>query len=93
MTASLILLAIIRAGYIDLIPGGAATLVGATELWSPTFQHSRSLSSETRQRVSSAPIRGKFGKVLAQLNLWSVESPDMKRHAEVLETLIREVMM
>jgi hypothetical protein len=93
MTASLILLAIIRAGYIDLIPGGAATLVGATEAWSPAFQHSRSLSSERGPLASSTPIRGKFGKVLAQLNLWSVESPDMRLHAEVLETLIREIIL
>ena len=94
MCASLILLAIVRAGYIDLIPGGATALVGDVEAWSPTWQHHRlSVSSETRQATSPPPRRGKFGKVLAQLNLWSIESPDMKRHVEVLETLVREVML
>jgi hypothetical protein len=93
MCASLILLAIIKAGYIDLIPGGAVALVGISEDWSqPRMQRSRTLSSTSATSQHFYPLGGKFGQVLAQLKLWSIESPDMRRHAEVLESLIRDVM-
>ena len=93
--ASLIILAIVRAGYIDLIPGGASALIGVSDEWpQPHLQRSRTrtLSSHSTQSHSGSLIGGKFGKVLAQLRLWSVESPDMRLHSEVLESLIREIM-
>ena len=91
--ASLILLAIVRAGYLDLIPGGAATLVGVSDAWSrPHLQRRRTLSSHSTQSHHVSGIGGKFGQVLAQLKLWCVESPDMRQHSEVLEGLIREIM-
>ena len=95
MCASLILLAIVRAGYIDLIPGGAGTLVGVTDEWSqPQLQRHRTLSSHSThsQNHHVNSIGGKFGKVVAQLKLWSLESPDMRQYVEVLESLIREIM-
>ena len=93
MCASVILLAIVRAGYIDLVPGGAGTLVGVSDEWArPHLQRRRTLSSHSTQSHHVNSIGGKFGKVLAQLKLWSVESPDMRQHAEVLEALVREIM-
>ena len=91
--ASLIILAIVKAGYIDLVPGGAGALIGVSDNWSqPHLARRRTLSSSSNHIQQMNPIGGKFGRVLAQLKLWSVESPDMRQHAEVLESLIREIM-
>ena len=93
--ASFILLAIVKAGYADLIPGGTASLTGSTDGW-PGSPHLRRVrtgsSSSSRQYMGLPVIGGKYGQVLAQLRLWSVESPDMIRHADVLESLVRDVM-
>jgi hypothetical protein len=94
MCASAILLAIVKAGYIDLIPGGGPVLVGVSDDWSPPhLLRQRTLSPASNHSHQKSTIGGKFGNVVAQLRLWSVESPDMRRHADVLESLIREIMV
>lgn len=71
MCASLILLAIVRSGHSDWIPGGPELLWG------------RGLE------VNS--IGGKIGHVLDEFDYWTTESPDMKRHREVLQDLAQSV--
>lgn len=91
VTASLILLAIIKSGYAELIPGGMAGLVGE--------QYLNLAHQQIPDRVAKPPgmprgsqIRGKLGKALRQLEIWSLESPDMTRHREVLEELIHQII-
>lgn len=92
--ASFILLAVVKAGYADLISGGTAVLTGSTDGWSgsPHLRRVRTGSSSSSRQYAGLPIGGKYGQVLAQLRLWSLESPDMIRHADVLESLVRDVM-
>jgi hypothetical protein len=94
MCASLILLAIVRSGNMDLIPGGADALIGTSG------EHSvKQVSRRRTTSTSSAPtqpltlIGGHFGRALDQLRFWSTEAPDMARHASVLEQLIFEIMV
>ncbi|KID76212.1 hypothetical protein MBR_04147, partial [Metarhizium brunneum ARSEF 3297] len=79
MCASLILLAVVKSGNADWIPGGAATLWGEPPLpsgyWTGTV----------------APIGGKIAKVLSQFDFWAGESPDLLRYKEVLEAVVRDV--
>ncbi|EXV02353.1 hypothetical protein X797_004483 [Metarhizium robertsii] len=79
MCASLILLAVVKSGNADWIPGGAATLWGEPPLpsgyWTGTV----------------APIGGKIAKVLSQFDFWAGESPDLLRYKEVLEEVVRDV--
>lgn len=94
MCASLILLAIVRSGNIDLIPGGAETLIGvAGEHSGSHASPHRTLSTSSSNGHHMALIGGRFGKVLEQLRFWSAEAPDMARHATVLEQLIFEIMV
>ncbi|KAJ6781328.1 hypothetical protein PWT90_03448 [Aphanocladium album] len=77
MTASLILLAIIKSGQAAWIPGGADAV------WGPTpgqYWHG-----------SQDPIGGKIGKVLTQFEFWAEESPDLVRYKDILESLVRDV--
>lgn len=77
MTASLILLAIIKSGQSDWIPGGTDTV------WGPMpgqYWHG-----------SQDPIGGKIGKVLTQFEFWAEESPDLVRYKDTLEHLVRDV--
>ena len=94
MCASLILLAIVKSGYSDLVSGGTSELVGAAMAWnsSPQLKRLRTDSSTSSRVSPHVAIGGKFGQVLAQLRLWSMESPDITRHADVLENLIRDIM-
>lgn len=94
MCASLILLAIVKSGYIDLIPGGSETLIG-TSSEHTVIQASRRRTTSTSS-TNAAPINligGSFGKVLDQFRFWSTESPDMARYASTLEQLIFEIMV
>ena len=75
MSASLILLAIVRTGHENFIPGGVETLLGPG----------------TGQQSVDAPIGGKIGRVLAQFVFWTGESPDMDRHREALESMAHYV--
>lgn len=85
VTASLIILGVIKAGYYDLVPNGHTLLETVTH--NATQTPTPSLATH-----SSSMIGGKFGKVLAQLRLWAVEAPEMGRHADVIEGLIRKIM-
>ena len=73
--ASLILLAIAKAGQEDWIPGGVEVLWGAT---SGSHPH-------------EFPISGQIGHVLAEIDFWASESTDLKRHRDVLEDVTRMV--
>jgi hypothetical protein len=76
MTASLMLLAVIKSGHADLIPGGLEPLFG---------------SSQAVSHGVADQVGGKFGRVLAQMQFWQDESPDLVRHRELLLQLIKEV--
>ncbi|GFF28349.1 transcriptional activator protein acu-15 [Aspergillus udagawae] len=78
MCASLILLAVVKSGNAAWIPGGAETL------WGPD-------PGGTHVSGSLVPIGGKIGKVLAQFDFWAGEAPDLLRHKEILEQVVREV--
>jgi hypothetical protein len=90
--ASFILLAIVRSGYVDLIPGGVATLLGPSSTASASHAD-HGPSSEQPLTATPAVIGGHFGKVLNQLRFWADESPEMVRHADALEHLITETML
>jgi len=91
--SSLILLAVVKSGYLKLIPGGWQTLVGnASIALKSSDTNSCSDSNLHTAGVTRPDLQGRFGKVLRQLDIWSHESPDMIRAREVLEMLVREVM-
>lgn len=94
MSASLILLAIVKSGFIHLIPGGIDTLVGdsSTQPAMPS-QRRRTMSSDASNPRPLSLLGGKFGAVLNQLRFWSGEAPEMNRHADTLEHLILEIMV
>lgn len=94
VTAAFILLAVIKSGYADLIPGGATVLTRNAQTWpnSTGSDHNTLQPASLSRTYATLPIGGKFGQVLAQLRLWSTESPDMTRHADTLEALIRDIM-
>ncbi|TQV91230.1 Fungal transcriptional regulatory protein [Cordyceps javanica] len=77
MTASLILLAIVKSGQAAWIPGGTDTVWGAMP---GQYWHGK-----------QDPIGGKIGKVLTQFDFWAEESPDLVRYKNILEHLVREV--
>lgn len=77
MTASLVLLAVIKSGQAAWIPGGPDAV------WGPApgqYWHG-----------SQDPIGGKLGKVLTQFEFWAEESPDLLRYKDILEMLVRDV--
>lgn len=90
--SSLLLLGVVKAGYIKLIPDGRNVLVGNVDVIS-TEQGRRNLPRrDTGQSAHlTTRIRGRFGRVLRQLEIWSHESPDMLRARELLEVQIRDV--
>lgn len=71
MCASLMLLAVVKSGHSDWIPGGAELLWGRDS--------------------TTGEIGGKIGHILDEFDFWTTESPDMKRHREVLEDVARFV--
>ena len=75
MCASLVLLAVVKSGHEEWIPGGPEML------WGP----------ETINDVRCEQIGGKIGHVLAEFDFWSVESPDFKRYRKVLEETTQAV--
>ncbi len=91
--SSFILLAVVKSGYIELIPGGRHALVG--NAYAPSKDLDVSLKSNPNDYVvedASQNPQGKFGRVLRQLEIWSPESPDMIRAREVLGSMISQVM-
>lgn len=77
MTASLILLAIVKSRHADWIPGGLDALWGK-----------RPAHAWTGEAPS---IGGMLGTVLTQFAYWSAEAPDLDRYKTVLERLVRQV--
>ena len=75
MSASLILLGIVKSGNEAWIPGGAEMLWGTPG----------ELNSD-----GSVPIGGKLGKVMSQFEFWAAEAPDMMRHRDILESVVRD---
>lgn len=91
--STLLILAIVKAGYIELIPGGRDTLIGVVR---DRTSLSGSMQAQDVRESDAGPvpskINGRFGRVLRQLEIWSLESPDMVRAQEVLEMLIWQIM-
>lgn len=91
--SSLILLAVVKSGYLELIPGGWQTLVGNVSMALKSSDANPGSDSNLHTAgVTRSDLQGRFGKVLKQLEIWSHESPDMIRAREVLEMLVCEVM-
>lgn len=84
--SSLILLAMIKAGYMHLIPGGRSALIG---------EQSTALSQKEVAGASQtgSTVGGRFGRVLRQLEIWSHESGDMIRARQVLVSLIEDIIL
>ena len=89
ISSTLLLLAVVKSGYESLIPGGRQALIGS----GTDVDVSQPQALPRLQNLIHGPvqIRGRFGRVLRQLEIWSVESPDMIRAREVLQVLIRQV--
>lgn len=87
--ASIIMLAIIKSGYEILIPGGRAVLVGAPE---PEAISTIPVDDGTYVNPPRRTIRGKLGRVLRQLEIWSAESPDMVKARDMLVVLTYEIL-
>ncbi|KAK1823327.1 hypothetical protein LTR12_002176 [Friedmanniomyces endolithicus] len=68
MTATLILLAVIKSGNEAWIPGGAGVVFGSC----------------THAMPNKHPVPGKLGHVMAAYDFWAKESPDLERHRDVL---------
>jgi len=91
--SSLILLAVVKSGYLELIPGRWQTLVGNAYPASNNSDANPSSNSDLHTAgVTRSDLQGRFGKVLKQLEIWSHESPDTIRAREVLESLVFEAM-
>ena len=80
MTASLVLLAIIKSGNAAWIPGGVETVWGGAGNTTGPYWNGQ-----------PAPIGGKIGKVLVQFEFWAEEARDLLRYKEVLESVVRDV--
>ena len=87
MTASLLLLALVRSGNGGLIPGGLEELVG---------HHPEMLAANARGHLNGDgdgfEIGGKFKMVLRAFEFWADESPDLRRAARVLRELVKETL-
>lgn len=89
--SSLLLIAVIKSGYEELVPGGRDTL--ARHLFEPDASTTESrMEIADSQQLSSRHIEGKFSRVLRQLEIWSLESADMVRAREVLGILIQQIL-
>lgn len=77
MSASVILLAVVKSGNAAWIPGGETALWGA--------------GARNPGAGGEVPIGGKIGKALAQFSFWAGEAPDMTRQRQVLEELVRHI--
>ena len=87
MCASLILLAIVKSGRADLIPGGTDALFG-----SPLHPEQHSDPTLLTADINTPPqIGGRLKKVLDSFDFWAQEAPEMYRQKEVLESLALEV--
>jgi hypothetical protein len=84
MSASLILLAIVRSGNAAWIPGGTETLWGRHGAATPGGR----VEPGTRP---GAPIGGMIRKVMDQFEFWAAEAPDMMRYRDVLQRVVMDV--
>jgi hypothetical protein len=84
MTASLLLLALVRSGNGSLIPGGLEELVGP---------HPEVLLAGTDDAmngdIDAFEIGGKFKMVFRAFEVWVDESPDLRRPSRVLRELVK----
>lgn len=77
MTASLVLVALVKCGHLARIPGGAEGL------WGPTRASSSSRSGQQ-------PIGGKIGFVLRQFEFWAGEMTGLWKYKSVLEETVHD---
>lgn len=87
MTASLLLLALVRSGNGSLIPGGLEELIGP---------HPELLLAGTggpmNGDIDPFEIGGKFKMVFRAFEFWADESPDLRRASRVLRELVKETV-
>ena len=87
MTASLLLLALVRSGNGSLIPGDLEELVG---------HHPELLVGNAGAGANGDAERfeigGKFKMVFRAFEFWEDESPDLRRAARVLRELVKETV-
>ena len=98
MTASLVLLAIVKSGNEAWIPGGAEALWGPEEYEyapasasSPPAAAARTPGSGGGSTGGKRIIGGRLRKVFARMEFWAGEAPDMLRYRQVLEEVIRDI--
>ncbi|KAK5008985.1 hypothetical protein LTR28_003233 [Elasticomyces elasticus] len=84
MCASLVLLAVVKSGHQAWIPGSVQTLWGGSGVFAMSAGDGD--GGGARQEIG-----GRIGRVLAQFDFWAAESPDLVRHREVLEDVVRDV--
>ncbi|KAK5001897.1 hypothetical protein LTR28_012106 [Elasticomyces elasticus] len=84
MCASLVLLAVVKSGHQAWIPGSVQTLWGGSGV-------SAMSAGDGDGGAARQEIGGRIGRVLAQFDFWAAESPDLVRHREVLEDVVRDV--
>lgn len=87
MCASLILLAIVKSGHVDLIPGGTEALFGTSASVHGSDPH----QLDMRSTPSPPHVGGRLRKVLDSFEFWGQECPDMYRHRDVLESVALEI--
>ena len=89
MTASLLLLALVRSGNGGLIPGGLEELVGPQ----PGFVgFETNGASQTEEENRPFEVGGRFKRVFAAFQFWGDESPDMQRTSDALLELVKETV-
>jgi hypothetical protein len=89
MCASLLLLAIVKSGHADLIPGGTEALFGTNS--SVQAHHNSDPTLLGAGITPPSPIGGKLRRVLDSFEFWGQECPDMYRHRDVLESLALDI--
>ena len=87
MSASLILLAIVKSGNAAWLPGGVDALWGGGGGGGGDDEYNGRGAGGGGPR----PIGGRMAKVLASFEFWAAEAPDMRRYRAVLEEVVRDV--
>lgn len=87
MTASLLLLALVRSGSGSLIPGGLEELIGPH----PELLIAGS-NGPMNGDVDTVEIGGKFKMVFRAFEFWADESPDLRRASRALGELVKDTV-
>ena len=88
MTASLMLLALIRSGNESLIPGGLTELVGTL----PKYSEVGANGAPNGPSPVQFEVGGRFRLVFQAFEFWADESPDLRTASQVLQELVKETI-